>query len=106
MKARLGLRQIYQVLRHAFLLESAFNHFAVASAALEGMFQGPATTIGKVVDIACNLVRHHQWQVGVCGFNLFGGFCFQTRINRVVIDLVGFVDGRGLGLLWGRRGLS
>ena len=61
---------------------------------------GAASAIGEVVDVASDLVGHHQGQVGVRGLDFGFGFGFDFLVDGGS-QLVGFVDRRGLGFLLG-----
>ena len=100
-KSRLGLRQVDQILGNAFFLENTFDHLAIAAASFKSMLQGAAATAGEVIDVAGDLIGHHQRQIGVGGFDLRGSLGFQIRIDRVIRDFVGFVDRRRLSFLLG-----
>src|SRR6266536_5215569 len=100
MKTRLGLGQVDQVLRHTFFAEGAPDHIFVSSGAGQGALDGAAPTVGEVIDVAGDLVGHHQGQVGVGRLDLSLRLGLDVKINRRC-DLVRFVDWSGLGFLLG-----
>ena len=70
LESRFGLRQIDQILRNALLLKDPHHHVVVAAGAGESTLECSASAIGKITDIARDLIRHHQRQVGVGRFHL------------------------------------
>ena len=91
METGFGLRQIDQILRHAFLLERPANHLVVSAGTGQRALEGAASAIGEVVDIARDLVGHHQRQVGVRGLDFGFGLGFYILIDSRG-SFVGFVD--------------
>ena len=73
------------------------DHLAIAAGARPGVLQrGLAARAGEVVDEHRDLVIHHQRQVGLGVLDLGFGHGPDVGIDREG-DVVGFVDGRGLG---------
>ena len=96
-EARLGHRQIDQVLRHALFGHHPLDHRLVAAAALEGVEQRVVALlrVGKEIDVGGHIVVHDQRQIGVgCG-QIGSGFGHQFGVNN---------EGHVFGGL-GRRGL-
>ena len=100
METGFGLRQKDEILRNALLLEGAADHLVVLAGAGERALDGAASAIGEVVDVASDLVGHHQRQVGVRGLDLGLGLGLHGLVDGGRA-FVGLVDGRGLGLLLG-----
>ncbi len=65
MESGLGLRQIDQILRDAFLFQGGHDHVVVAAGAGKGALEDAASATREVGDVAGDLVGHHQRQVGV-----------------------------------------
>ena len=65
------------------------------------MFQGWSPAGGEIIDIAGHLVGHHQRQIRVRGLDFRCCFGLQVRINRIIRDRIGFINGRWFGLLLG-----
>ena len=105
LEARLGDRQVDQVLRHAFFGHDALNHRLVAAGALEGVQQRVVALlrVGEEVDEGGHVVVDHQGQVGFGGGQVGRGFG-----HKVGIDGEGHVAGRlgGRGLLFGHKAVA
>jgi hypothetical protein len=66
MESGLGLRQIDQILRHAFLFQSCHDHVVVAAGAGKGALEvAPSAIAREIGDVAGDLIGHHQRQVGM-----------------------------------------
>ena len=81
--------------------KDAADHFFVAAGAGQSAFQGAASAGGVIIDEAGDLVGHYEWQIGMRGLDFGFGFCLDVLVDGWS-KLVGFVDGRGLGLLLGK----
>ena len=64
------------------------------------MFESAASAVGEIIDIAGNLVGHHQRQVGMRTFQFGFGLGFDILVDGGR-QFIGFVDRRRLGLLLG-----
>src|ERR1700723_1435907 len=100
METGFGLRKINEVLRHAFLLERAANHLVVLAGARQSALDRSTAAIREVVDVACDLIGHHQGQVGTRGLNLGFGFGLYVLVDGWS-GFIGLVNWRGLGRLLG-----
>src|SRR3984885_15117506 len=100
MESGFGLRKINKILRHAFLLERAANHLVVLAGARQRALDRSATAIREVVNVASDLVGHHERQVGTRGLDLGFGFGLYVLIDGWS-SFVGFVNWGGLGRLLG-----
>jgi len=100
MESGLSLSEIDEFLGNAFLAKDAADHIFVAAGAGQGAFQGAASAIGKVIDVSGDLVGHDERQVGVRVLQFGFGFGFDVEIDGRR-RFISFVDGRGLGLLFG-----
>ena len=65
------------------------------------MLEGATASAGEIVDVAGDLVGHHQRQVRVRGLDFGFRFSLYVEVNRES-DLVRFVDGSRLRLLFGK----
>ncbi len=100
-ESRLGLGKVDQFLGNAFFLQGAADHVFVSPGAGQCAFQGAASAVGVVIDVAGDLVGHHQRQARTGGFYLGLGFCFDVLVDGGG-EFVGFVDGRRFRLLLGK----
>src|SRR4029077_2796358 len=98
MKARLGLRQINQILRNSLVSQDTLNHVMVATAANQSPLQDAASAGGEVIDVAGYRVGQHERQIAVRGLYFGCRLGLDVRVDRKSY-FVGFVDRSGLGLL-------
>src|SRR5215472_14114063 len=63
MESGFSLGQINQVLRYAFFLEDARDHFPIAPGTNQRPFKGAFAPAGKVIDVACHVVIDEQRQI-------------------------------------------
>src|SRR5271156_4822760 len=66
MKTGLCLRQIDEFWRNSLLPKNAMDHVFIAAGASQTAFQGTPSAVREVVDVASDLIGHHQRQVGTC----------------------------------------
>src|ERR1700733_1440703 len=101
MESRLRLREINQFLRNAFFPQNAPNHILVAARASQSTLQRPAPAIGKIINIAGNLVGHDQRQIRMRRLDLGLGLCLYALVNRRS-SFVGLVNRSRFRLLLGK----
>jgi hypothetical protein len=101
MKTRLGLGQVDQVAWNTLFLENAHNHVAIAAGAGRGPQKCVSPPCGVEVDIAGYIIVDHQRQVRLRGLQLGFRLGLQAGIGREG-NGIGFVNGRRLGLLFGK----
>ena len=99
MEAGFCLRKVDQVLGNAFFPQDAFDHLAIASAAGQAVLESAASAMREIIDVARDLIGHHQRKVGMRGLDLSRSFGFQIGIYRIICDFVGFVNRRGFRFL-------
>ena len=95
LEARLSLRQIDEVLGHAFFAQDALDHLAIAAGADQGALDGSMAARRIEVDVAGDGIVEHQRQVRVRLLDLGFGLRLDARIDRKR-HIVGFIDGRRL----------
>src|SRR5579872_6266632 len=91
MEARLGLRQINQILRNSFIAQRLLNHRAITATARQRGLKRPTTPRREVIDITRNLIGHHQRQIRVRCLHFGFCLCLDVLIYRES-GLVSLVD--------------